>query len=507
MMKKIHIAVWLSLASLLLVACFEDDSKDNYQDLDEVVIEGIASKYSKVSHQDVLSITPKVTTKAEVEYVWELWSAGRQTGVIPRPDTIGRAKDLNYEVMETPGTYYLVFNVKDVKTGVTTTYKSDFDVVTINSTGWYLLKDEGSGEKYTDYDFIYDGGRINNWIAFYNDGKKLKGEAVKSIFVPKYSREIGSNLYDYVCMLTPVAREEIAFVELNSGVVERSFESLFFDLPVNKDFRNIGVSNNGNEIHLINGNDFYFMNAQGAGSFYSSYGEYSVAGYRLNGLQGPILFDNKSESFMYITYGNFNRYIESSTAPVSCNNMNAELIWASSINFKVQTSGVNGFAWLAYSLMKKHADPASYMLVKISAAGYGNSNPIKQVDALPATSGLVTAEMRAVNADYGIIYYVKDHKLYKYIIDNQHEEPILDLPAGEEVTCMQHIAYPNLMATDFGSEINCFAIATYANGKYKVWLHEFDAGDLKPLDEPTFEGSGRVACVNYVEGSTSNFLF
>ncbi len=187
--------------------------------------------------------------------------------------------------------------------------------------------------------------------------------------------------------------------------------------------------------------------------------------------------------------------------------MDAELVWASSINYRVQTSGVNGFAWLAYSLMEKHTNPVSHMLVKISAAGYSNSNPIKQVDALPATSGLITAEKRAVNADYGIIYFVKDHKLYKYIIDNQQELPILDLPAGEEVTCMQHIAYPNIMSTDFGSEINRFAIATYANGKYKVWLHEFDAGDLKPLSEPTFEGNGRVACINYVKGSTSNFLF
>lgn len=294
MMKKIYMAVWLSLATLLLVACFEDDSKNDYTELDEIVIEGIADKYSKVSHQDVLSITPKVTTKAEVEYVWELWSAGRQTGVIPRPDTIGRAKDLNYEVKETPGAYYLVFNVKDVNTGVTTTYKSDFDVVTINSTGWYLLKDEGTGDKYTDYDFIYDGGRINNWIAFYNDGKKLKGEAVKSIFISKYSRETGSGLYDYTCMLAPVAKEEVSLVELNSGIVERSFESLFFDLPENKDFRNIDVSNNGSEVHLINGNDFYFMNAQGAGSFYPSYGTYEVSDFRLNGLQGPILFDTRS---------------------------------------------------------------------------------------------------------------------------------------------------------------------------------------------------------------------
>ena len=79
---------------------------------------------------------------------------------------------------------------------------------------------------------------------------------------------------------------------------------------------------------------------------------------------------------------------------------------------------------------------------------------------------------------------------------------------GEEVTCMQHIIYPNLMsADDYGSVIDQFAVATYANGKYKVWLYEFDAGNLKPLSKPTFEGNGRVACINYVSGNSSNFLF
>lgn len=502
-MKKINIAIGVFFMALCLVACFEDDDKYDYTELDPVTIEGIAEKYTKISHQDVLSIKPKVTTEADVEYVWELWSAKRQLGEIPRPDTIGRAKDLEYKVTGAPGTYYLIFKVIDKKTRVSTDYRSDFDIVTVNSTGWYLLKDEGSGEKYTDYDYIYDGGRIDNWIAFYNDGKKLKGEAVKSVFTASYSRETGAGMYSYSSMLIPVAKEEIAIMDLNSGIQERSFSSLFFDMPVVKDFRNIDVINAGTTLHLINDDKLYTMSTQGAGSFYSLFGNYELAPNRFNGLMSPIFFDDASKSFLYISGNNLAQYIESASAPMTSNNMDADLIWGSSVNFKVQSSG-----WLSYCLMKRHTVPESYVLVKISGAYNGNnSNPIKQVDVLSSTHGLVTAEKRAVNADYGIIYFIKDHKLYKYIIDNQHEEAILDLPAGEEVTCMQHIAYPNLMANDFGSEINCFAIATYADGKYKVWLHEFDAGDLKPLKVPTFEGSGRVACINYVANNSSNFLF
>ena len=118
-MKQINRMIWLFLVSLLPIACFEDDNKYEYVKLDEIVIEGIERSYVRKSHQDILSITPTVTT-ADVEYAWELWTSVRTDGIIYKPDTIGREKNLNYEVMEDPGTYYLVFNVKDKKTGVTT---------------------------------------------------------------------------------------------------------------------------------------------------------------------------------------------------------------------------------------------------------------------------------------------------------------------------------------------------------------------------------------------------
>ena len=112
-MKQINRMIWLFLVSLLPIACFEDDNKYEYVKLDEIVIEGIERSYVRKSHQDILSITPTVTTDADVEYAWELWTSVRTDGIIYKPDTIGREKNLNYEVMEDPGTYYLVFNVKE----------------------------------------------------------------------------------------------------------------------------------------------------------------------------------------------------------------------------------------------------------------------------------------------------------------------------------------------------------------------------------------------------------
>ena len=76
-MKQINRMIWLFLVSLLPIACFEDDNKYEYVKLDEIVIEGIERSYVRKSHQDILSITPTVTTDADVEYAWEL---GLQSG-------------------------------------------------------------------------------------------------------------------------------------------------------------------------------------------------------------------------------------------------------------------------------------------------------------------------------------------------------------------------------------------------------------------------------------------
>lgn len=502
-MKQINRMIWLFLVSLLPIACFEDDNKYEYVKLDEIVIEGIERSYVRKSHQDILSITPTVTTDADVEYAWELWTSVRTDGIIYKPDTIGREKNLNYEVMEDPGTYYLVFNVKDKKTGVTTVCRSTLNVETLNSTGWYLLKDEEvAGEMYTDYDFIYDGGRIDNWIAFYNNGKKLKGEAVKSIFSSNYSDQLSGGGYNYINVLMPVSKEEVSVLEVSNGIVRLPFESLFFESLEVKNFQDISIQNDGTNVGLVNDHRFYNMSTQNATSFYASYGDYNVASGIMRGLNGPTFFDSVTESFVYVSYGNITRF-PAVSGDLTCNNMNADLLWSSVINFRVQ-----GTKWYAYALMKKHTGENPYMLIKFRLNWGDTENRVEQVNILPSTLNLVTAERWAVNANYGIIYFVKDQKLYRYSIDSGNEEVILNIPAGEEVTCMQHIIYPNLMsADDYGSVIDQFAVATYANGKYKVWLYEFDAGNLKPLSKPTFEGNGRVACINYVSGNSSNFLF
>ena len=59
-----------------------------------------------------------------------------------------------------------------------------------------------------------------------------------------------------------------------------------------------------------------------------------------------------------MSYGNITRF-PAVSGDLTCNNMNADLLWSSVINFRVQ-----GTKWYAYALMKKHTGENPYMLIK-----------------------------------------------------------------------------------------------------------------------------------------------
>ena len=87
-----------------------------------------------------------------------------------------------------------------------------------------------------------------------------------------------------------------------------------------------------------------------------------------------------------MSYGNITRF-PAVSGDLTCNNMNADLLWSSVINFRVQ-----GTKWYAYALMKKHTGENPYMLIKFRLNWGDTENRVEQVYILPSTLNLVTAE-------------------------------------------------------------------------------------------------------------------
>lgn len=137
-------------------------------------------------------------------------------------------------------------------------------------------------------------------------------------------------------------------------------------------------------------------------------------------------------------------------------------------------------------------------------AGY--SNPFISAVTVPQTHGVMSADVIGGNYDSDYIYYAKANKVYLTDYASLTEHLQVTLAQGEEVTSIQHIKYPS-PSVGVTNILDYLSIASYsaATGKYKVWLHKLSStGAIQPLTQPTFEGTGRVSSVNYMEKGIGN---
>jgi hypothetical protein len=483
-MKKIHL-IYAILLPVLVFSCYEDKGNYDYKELDPVMIEGLDEVYSVYTYQDVLDIRPTVSNDERYDYCWQLYPTTFNVNLrqVPRPDTLALTRELNYEVLLNPGEYILVFNARDKTTGYTEMKTVTLKVSTRNMTGWYLLKDHDGK---TDFDFIYPDGRFDNWIARLNQGKQLEGNAVKALFVREFKETITSeNLNTFVVL----AERDAAIIRIDHGTIVRDYDQMFFAPPADRNLQNAVLDVAENNVYVINDGKVYFM-TKAAGLFQDpvdpSTGNYHMAPFGALGMSPLFFYDVNSTTI--VTY-NGSAYTPSSNDIVR--NMNADLLWM---------EGYNNTKWYTYALFK-HRESGEMQFVKFKNNDYyGNISTISSMPVPPA-SNLIDADKVTGNYDYEILYYAKGNKIYRSNVDVPpmlESDKVITLPEGEVVTCMQHMKKPIPQSSTVIS-VDKLAVASHANGRYKVWLFDLQSGDIVPLSQPTFEGEGRVTCINYVQ--------
>lgn len=481
-MKQLHI-IAASLFVLLAAGCKKDNSTSGDHPLPALVVNGLQQNYTAFTHRDTLRINPVVADESRYDFYWTAYSTNfvQGTGQVPKADTLSRTKALNYPVVLNPGQYILVFNVKDKQTAVTKLITLNMNIATVNMNGWYLLKDNGGK---TDFDFIHQEGRINNWIAFYNDGKSLDGNAVKAVFTPSFKMTVtGTELFN---AFTVLSERDAGIYRIDNGKLARSFDDMFFLKPATRKLQNAFQSSNTQNLGLINDNKAYSM-IKGA-LFTDLPATYKVSPIAAVGAM-DIGFDENSKSIFCFNNANFAAL---GTNGTTLKNMDANLLWM---------TGYAGQRSVALALFRQPNGDG--VLIKLNAQyGYlaGFSSPLVLArDTMPQTHGLMSASVIGGNYDADYIYYAINNNIWLTDVATLNESLQVTLPAGETVTCIQHIKYPQPSAgipitTDF------LAIATYANGHYKVWLYKISStGTIAALPQPNFEGDGRVTNVTYVE--------
>jgi hypothetical protein len=490
MMKKLYILA-AGLFSILAFACTKDKSTSGDRPMPTFTVSGLQASYAILTHKDTLRIRPTVQDESRYEYYWTAFDANYTIGKGNRkPDTLGKTKDLDYAMMLNPGPYILVFNLKDKETGVTKLFNANMTVSTLNMNGWYLLKDNNGK---TDFDFFHSLGRIDNWIAFYNDGKSLEGAAIKAVFTNTFKMSLTSQ--DIFAAFAVLTGTDAAIYRIDNGKVMRTFDDMFFTKPANRRLQSVFQPSATTNLGLVNDGQAYVMQK---GTLFTSlpYTPAKLSSVTAVGAM-DLAFDEASKSLVIINSFNF-QAVPASAAELK--NMNADLVWLNSY------AGLRG---IAMALFRK--PDGSGLLYRLNVQyGYllGSQSPMIQAKVIvPATHSLMAANAIGGNYDADFVYYAVGNKVYMTDLITLQEALQITLPAGETVTGIQHIKYPQPSAgvpvtTDY------LSIATFANGRYKVYLHKISStGTIQPLAQANFEGEGRINTVIYMENGNGSRVY
>ena len=501
-MKKLSILA-AGLLVLLAAACNKDDST-GAGPVVTLKVTGLKDTFNVYTHQDFLKVTPTVENESSYDYYWTLFStnfaAVNNLGII-KPDTIGKTKDLNYEVLKDPGAYILVFNAKDKGTGVVRQVNMVVNITTLTLNGWYLVKDNGGT---TDMDFIYNGGRINNWIANFNGGKSQDGNVVQAVFVPQFKTSLTTqNTYSAMAVLS---KNDVGIYRIDNGTMVMNFDNMFFSKPTVKKPQAVFQPISTQYLGFINDSKYYTL-TKGTLFANTPASSGSISYTNLSNFTADVALDLgwdpvRRSMFGYTTYGFQELTVTTTNGVDKLKNVNGQMQWM---------AGYTGGRSVAMVLFRNPQDTGYFYKLNgtYGPIGAGSGAVIMNADTLKPQHGLMNATNICGNYDVDLIYYVTNGKVYMMDVASASETYLFDLPAGETVTALQHVKFPEPIGTPVPvSTLSYVAIATNNAGHYKVYLCPISGtGTLSLPAQPAFTGDGSIKTMIYMEKGAGTRVF
>ena len=496
-MKQLYIIGCLLFFSGLC-GCYEDKGNYDYTETFEITIDSLKESYTLYALVDTLRISPEVSpVNAEYDFHWCVYQTNVQ-GYAPKLDTIATTRELVYPMTLDPGSYQIVCMATERGTGITRIEERPLTVTTALAEGWYVLREK---DGYTDLDlFSTEKGKIESIIASNNDGRNLQGEARAIEFSYNYKAwdEVNER-YVNTNSIFALSKEDAIVIRTSNGKIIRDIEDLFYERPTVANFQN--VCSQSSELYLINdGKGHYIYNmSSNSGRFGAALpGDYDLYPGWTYGVRQPLCFDKVSSSFVALNamsskVVNFNeKGAVDSVAYPKVNNLNADLLYIG--------PGIYPSGWAL--LKKRQTDTCLMYSLEVNNAYTPYNNPAKKCDTLidDGTKGLLQADFWASSQNNNIIYFSKEHEIRSCNIDaNYVEKNQRTLPSGETVTYMRH-----LKTSD--GKVNKLAVATFDGSRYKVYLYDIQAGNLRN-DPEILEGEGRVGAMIYINGMTKTTLY
>nr|MBP8906413.1 hypothetical protein [Odoribacter sp.] len=143
---------FLLLSIGVFTSCFDDEGNYEYKEIGEAVIKSIpgvtdhGNKFVCLENEKI-SLIPEVeflagTTAADYEFIWFRFPQDPQgtTYHYEQADTLAMTQNLDYQIVDSPRDYWLIYKVRNKKTGALTEQKFEFIISAVN--GWIVLDED-----------------------------------------------------------------------------------------------------------------------------------------------------------------------------------------------------------------------------------------------------------------------------------------------------------------------------------------------------------------------------
>lgn len=506
-MKKIK---YLSiLLTLLLISCYEDKGNYDYKYSDDIIIE-LEDKDVRpvVNSLDTIKINPKlnISNYDNYSYMWtiynikdELFDEDKGEEVGDHMDTISIKRNLNYKLYYKPGDYILHYHVADKITKYQKSIKINLTISTEFSLGWYFLKTE-NGMSELDYNL---GDKKEENILKKLSGKSLMGEATNLTYLINKAYEGPDGvLLKNKDVLIPTSVDDAYMIQIDNLSIAKEYKDMFYGEIADGEKPIEYIYNNNCRV-LLTTKGVYNEVSTGAGPGTSEFGERLVmlGGYpKLSKVflsvpyTGVLYYDEDNFRFLMQGYNGGvlafpDRDKDDKPTVVNSNNMNSAPIY------------------IAKSLaIMDDFDNDNIYVYKLDQSAFrtASHNPIMQGDEINILDSstypfIHKAKIFSHSDTDASIYYADSDALHMYDILGNSEIPNIATFPGEEITFIKHIYMNDLNETDEDVNFDYIVVATYKDGKYKIYMYEIYLGRPDLTKEvKMFYGSGKIAGIHYV---------
>ena len=484
MKKHIFQIVLAGLLPFALTACFSDDSSLGDPNSVPAIEIGEMPVQSVVSYiGNHLTITPEIKTAykdSELQYTWYLYDEKditKKAGF--RDSIIDTNRNLDIEVNLPTGVYTIAFEVKVKETGLAKYARTNVNVATAFSEGWYVLKQTESGD--TDFDLISETNSSTDLITKF-EGEPLKGAPLSLAMI--YQQ-------DYV---NPDDNEMGKANMINVFSEENYRAYRVEDMKKIFDQKNICYAGEDND-------DVYYnmCNAWNINAFLSKKGisfNTSVANTKHTGKYKLPSFEDEVAPFVQMAKGGQQgilywskelhgvRNIDQKAVnrkDISCDTLGVQECLASGIT----RIGGKETVWF-YSEDK--AESKRYLHIIDS-----NVDTLKEIRLLDPELHIAKAtRVAACGGSASYIYAIDGRKLYAYGIETGTEVEV-SLPGVSEPVDFVSNQWLCLVFGDKKYNYDHLIVGTQNGNEYKLWFFDGIVGGM-PSGEAykTFTGTGKV---------------